>query len=56
MPHTTETGRIRTATQDEERLVLAQFLVVPGFGADASELRIPVGEPADLLSGIAAIR
>ena len=44
-------GQDQDGEQDEQRLLLAQFLVVGGIGADPSEQRRPVGDPADPRSG-----
>ena len=44
-------GQDQDGKQDEERLLLAQFLVVPDIGADPSKQRRPVGDPADPRSG-----
>ena len=44
-------GQDQDGEHDEERLLLAQFLVVPGVGADTSKQRRPVGDPADLGRG-----
>ena len=39
-------GQDQDGEQDEERLLLAQLLVVAGVGADPGERRRPVGDPA----------